>query len=195
MLSKKERAQLEKKMEDLLDEDGNITFHKNPKVDHCFGLYDCLVPTKQDAFKPLDAFAKAEDGTEYPIKHLYEKNEDTEAIKLFTEHIQQVASNIFKDDKRIKKPNLVEVVINVSTLPRRFKEVDVDNLAKCVLDGLNGIAFDDDSQVSRLLCEKHIHPMEKDGVFIAITKLTNERNGIIGQLHLFSANEWDNFEG
>ena len=34
------------------------------------------------------------------------------------------------------------------------KKVDADNLAKSVLDALNGIAYDDDAQVSLLLVYK-----------------------------------------
>lgn len=32
---------------------------------------------------------------------------------------------------------------------------DLDNLAKLVLDGLNGVAYDDDKQVVHLNCSKH----------------------------------------
>lgn len=32
---------------------------------------------------------------------------------------------------------------------------DVDNIAKAIMDALNGVAFDDDSQVVRLRCSKH----------------------------------------
>lgn len=35
------------------------------------------------------------------------------------------------------------------------KKPDLDNVAKIVLDSLNKIAFDDDSQVTRLIVEKH----------------------------------------
>ena len=34
------------------------------------------------------------------------------------------------------------------------KKCDCDNLAKSILDSLNGIAYDDDSQVCRLIVEK-----------------------------------------
>lgn len=34
------------------------------------------------------------------------------------------------------------------------KKIDCDNLAKTILDSLNGIAYDDDKQVCRLLVEK-----------------------------------------
>ncbi len=83
------------------------------------------------------------------------------------------------------------MIINVSTLERRYKEVDVDNLAKCVLDALNGIAFDDDSQVSTLISQKIIHPMKVDGLLIAITKLTATRRGFLGDPALFSFKQWD----
>ena len=35
------------------------------------------------------------------------------------------------------------------------KKPDADNVAKIILDSLNRIAFDDDSQVTRLIVEKH----------------------------------------
>lgn len=35
------------------------------------------------------------------------------------------------------------------------KKPDLDNVAKIILDSLNKVAFDDDSQVTRLIVEKH----------------------------------------
>ena len=35
------------------------------------------------------------------------------------------------------------------------KKPDLDNVAKIILDSLNKIAFDDDSQITRLVVEKH----------------------------------------
>ena len=35
-----------------------------------------------------------------------------------------------------------------------LKNVDVDNVAKAILDGINGVAFVDDKQITRLVCEK-----------------------------------------
>lgn len=34
------------------------------------------------------------------------------------------------------------------------KKPDIDNIAKCILDALNGVAFHDDTQVVRLVMEK-----------------------------------------
>ena len=48
---------------------------------------------------------------------------------------------------------------------------DVDNIAKAVLDALNGVAFDDDSQVVRLRCSKHPRKRrESDRTFVRIWK-------------------------
>jgi Holliday junction resolvase RusA-like endonuclease len=35
------------------------------------------------------------------------------------------------------------------------KKPDIDNVVKCILDALNGVAFHDDTQVVRLYAEKH----------------------------------------
>ena len=35
------------------------------------------------------------------------------------------------------------------------RRMDVDNVAKSVLDGLNGVAYEDDDQVIELLVRKH----------------------------------------
>ncbi|MGQ7788187.1 RusA family crossover junction endodeoxyribonuclease [Nesterenkonia sp. K-15-9-6] len=40
-------------------------------------------------------------------------------------------------------------------MPNR-RRVDIDNLAKTVLDGLNGIAYEDDAQVTRLTAVKSV---------------------------------------
>lgn len=45
-----------------------------------------------------------------------------------------------------------EVAVRVEVWRRTRQRCDVDNLAKQVLDGLNGVAWDDDSQV----CDLHV---------------------------------------
>lgn len=75
-------------------------------------------------------------------------------------------------------PSDVQVHLSISVREDRYHEVDVDNLAKTVLDSLKEIAFDDDCQVSSLTVEKHIHPMKTSGNMIAITKITEERKGL-----------------
>lgn len=43
------------------------------------------------------------------------------------------------------------------------KRPDADNITKCVLDALNGVAYADDSQVVRVLCEKLYVGSKDDG--------------------------------
>ncbi len=46
--------------------------------------------------------------------------------------------------------------------------MDLDNLAKALLDAVKGYAFHDDSQVARLLVERHVG--ERERITIKVTK-------------------------
>ena len=54
--------------------------------------------------------------------------------------------------------------------------VDLDNLSKAVLDGLKGIAFGDDSKVTRLLLAKEVRN-GNPGVFIALQEIESYLGG------------------
>lgn len=157
---------------------------KNPKLDVLFGIYDCApVPTKQDSFKPIYTWQVIDGETEKTLDEFYVKNPDNNSIKEFHTLLKKIAIEHFP--QIIKKPSLVEVVISISVSKNRFESVDVDNLAKSVLDGLNNIAFEDDSQVVSLICSKFIHPMKKNGILIGLTKLTNQNQGFNGDITLY----------
>ena len=49
-----------------------------------------------------------------------------------------------KSTSKKKRLELIEEVINYTKKP------DIDNIAKIILDGLNGVVFKDDSQICRL---------------------------------------------
>lgn len=52
---------------------------------------------------------------------------------------------------------------------------DVDNIAKIVLDGLNGVAYKDDKQIIRLEVEKiYTFLAEREGVMVEIEEINNE---------------------
>lgn len=55
----------------------------------------------------------------------------------------------------------------VESEPDTFKP-DVDNIAKNVLDALNGIAWDDDSQVVELIVRKHPRSREPERIVVEI---------------------------
>ncbi|MEW2921268.1 RusA family crossover junction endodeoxyribonuclease [Muricauda sp. ANG21] len=153
-----------------------VTFKQNPNVDYLFGYFGNMpVPTKQDGYKPIEAIGIDEDGKETVLKNVFLRKPDTASVKKFKQAIKDLISEKFTDEKRIKHPNPVQVSISVSITKKRFFDVDVDNLAKTVLDSLNEIAFDDDNQVTSLIVDKHIHPMNVNGILIAITDLTKNK--------------------
>ena len=180
-------------MKDENPVDDNFTFYINPKIDFFIPAYlgEIPVPTKQDSFKGVDMIETKETGEEEILKIFYIKNPESNLIITFNQHIQEVAKKLFSESNMIKKPHEVEVILSISVTEKRYKTVDVDNLAKAVLDSLNGIAFEDDSQVSSLIVKKHIHPMKTNGILIGITKLTEERNGLLGNLKLIQNTKWE----
>jgi Holliday junction resolvase RusA-like endonuclease len=157
--------------------DKPVAFIQNPNIDYLFGYMGGEpVPTKQDAFKPVEVIEVNSEGEETILKDFYRRKPETSSVEKFKSYIQGVAKSVIKE--KIEMPHEVQVHLSISITEKRFFEVDVDNLAKSVLDSLNNIAFDDDSQVSSLIVEKHIHPMMINGILIAITKLTPERRGL-----------------
>ncbi len=167
-------------------------FVKNPNIDFMFGYFgNQPILTKQDKFKPVQLTSITEDGKEEVLNNFYVKNPDSDSLERFKSQIAGVASEVMGTDDLIKAPNEVEVILSITMKERRFKEVDVDNLAKSVLDSLIGIVFEDDSQVSTLLVNKSVHPMKVDSIMIAITRLSSTRNGYVGFIDLFKeGREW-----
>ena len=167
------------------------TYYQNPDVDFLFLYFGGdPAPTKQDKFKPVTMVQVNEDGTEEILNNFYVRRPDQLALQEFNNYIQDLARQAFNHDNKIMRPNEVEVVLSFTITEKRYKTVDVDNLAKAVLDSLNNIAFEDDSQVVSLICSKHIHPLKLNGLFIAITKLTDERRGFGEEIKLFSSKPW-----
>jgi len=63
----------------------------------------------------------------------------------------------------------VEGPVSVSLNVYARGKLDADNIAKSILDGLNGIAYDDDDQVIELLVRKHkVKRKEEERVEIEI---------------------------
>jgi Holliday junction resolvase RusA-like endonuclease len=53
----------------------------------------------------------------------------------------------YKIPKSYSKTKIIDCVLNIL---RPTKKPDIDNIAKIILDSLNGVAYDDDSQVVEL---------------------------------------------
>jgi len=160
-------------------------YRQNPELDILFGLVDEIVPTKKEDFKPMLVTTLDENGVEYIFTKLYEKRPTTQSVLNFEQKIRAILSDSYYNERMIKRPKDIEVVLSISINKKRFYDVDVDNLAKTVLDSLVGSIIEDDSQVVNLVCSKHIHPKNTNGILIGITELTEERKGVLGSLNLF----------
>lgn len=164
----------------------SVTFYQNPKIDFLFGLFGAVTPTKQDKFKPVEVHGVDENGETQILNDFYRKKPGNDSLIKFQKLIQQVAKDAISQERIIRKPNKVEVILSISVTEKRYYEVDVDNLAKAVLDCLNEIAFEDDSQGATLICNKHIHPTKENGILVAITKLSETNQGFFNDIKLFS---------
>ena len=80
--------------------------------------------------------------------------------------VQVVINCQFKIPKATNKANKAKMIRNEI---KPTKKPDIDNVAKSVLDSLNGFAFDDDSQVVSLTVNKKYGEEPKAEVFIKET--------------------------
>lgn len=152
-----------------------VTFKQNPNIDFLFGYYGGMqVPTKQDAFKPIDVVYIDENENEKILNDFYLRKPEKAKIQNFKNFIKKLTAERFNESDKIKMPDKVQIGLSFSLTERRFFEVDVDNLSKTVLDSLSGIAYEDDRQVTSLLVDKHIDKMKINGILISITKLTGK---------------------
>ena len=87
----------------------------------------------------------------------------------FTSPVRVTIMAHFKPPKKSKK--VVGDMLNGHILPT--KKPDVDNIAKIVLDGLNGVAWDDDTQVVDLSVGKYYS--EEPRVAVMIEEINAER--------------------
>ena len=184
VLFSSDRILKEKPKQRRIMEEKVITYRLNPNIDFYFGFISTKpIPTKQDKFAPIkiETYYEIDESI---LNNLYVKKPEIDSIIEFNKEIYKIASKIFSKENKISKPNNVEVIISVSVTEKRFKEVDIDNLSKCVLDSLNNIAFEDDVQVTSLIANKHIHPMKVNAILIGITKLTESRKGLLSNIKI-----------
>lgn len=168
------------------NEENIVTFYQNPAIDILFGNIHSVVPSKRQDFKPVDARFIDENGDEQILRNLYERKPSTKSVRDFEEMMRKILDKPYYKEKRIAKPATVEVVISISLTKSEFEKVDVDNVAKTILDSIKGYIFEDDSQVARLVCDKFIHPLSKPSFLIAVTELKPGRNGLHGGAWMYS---------
>ncbi len=153
-----------------------VAVKRNPNLDWAIGLLGGQpVPTKQDKFKPLKGYegVMEENGEETILKDLYVKNPSAHLIKEFEIRLKEFIKENLRPEHPYKSPTKVEVILGFDIPEKRFYDVDVDNLSKYVLDCMNGLVFEDDSQVIKLLAMKEIHPWNTNGLMIGVNIIDN----------------------
>ena len=94
----------------------------------------------------------------------FEINEVTSQARVY----KQALHNFFRQHMPLRpKWGAFEVDIIIYLNPN-FPQIDVDNVAKAVLDGIKNHVFVDDSQIMRLLVEKI--PADGEKIFIEVRK-------------------------
>lgn len=170
----------------MMDDKNYVTFRQNPDIDILFGNVNKIIPSKREDFKPINVKIIKEDGEEEILDNFYVKKPSTKSVVEFENYVRQQISEPSLDYKKILKPSIVEVVIAITVSKKKFFEIDLDNIAKTVLDTLKGHLFEDDSQVANLVCRKDTHKKNMNGFFIAVTELLENRKGILGDFYLLS---------
>lgn len=94
----------------------------------------------------------------------FEINEVTSQARVYKQELHK----FFRSQLKIRpKWGEFEVEIEIHLNPE-YPKIDVDNVAKAVLDGIKGHVFHDDSQIMRLLVEKI--PAETEKLRIIVRK-------------------------
>jgi Holliday junction resolvase RusA-like endonuclease len=168
----------------------NAIIIKKEGLDVFFGMFNCQqIPTKQDRFEAVNgAIYKIVNGEYVKIENekLYLKKDSNNSLSEFTKLFQENLESIKEEELPYKKDIMVEVIISVYTTEKRFKTVDVDNLAKAILDCLKGIIFEEDSQLVNLLVKKYVHQKKpKDGLFIGVRKIKDHSESWFKDIKLF----------
>jgi Holliday junction resolvase RusA-like endonuclease len=154
----------------------------NPDFDFICGYLGGFddIPTKQDKFKPLTyrkLYYKNDEGSEVELEGDFylSNNKAKENSKKFEEKFVSSINNMLTNEHPYKLPLQLEAIIDIKMTEKRLKEVDVDNLAKSVLDYMKARVFEDDSQIKSLFVTKDVIKDELvpqlSGIIVGIRKL------------------------
>ncbi len=141
-----------------------------------------IVPTKQDKFKPVTGYElvmEEEDGKVSKVtdEELYLKKKGPDSTKDFGEELKQLIRGSMSSEHPYASDIPVEVLISVDMNAKRFNEVDVDNLAKYILDCMTGLVFIDDAQVVNLYVNKDVNAfIPLHGFFIGVRQLKTKES-------------------
>ncbi len=167
----------------------------NPDFDFICGYIGGFddIPTKQDKFKPIhtkEIFYIDENGSEQKLEGEFyaSNNKAKENLKKFEEKFVDAINGMLTENHPYKNPSQLEVIMKISMTEKRLRNVDVDNIAKCVLDIMNGRVFDDDSQVKSLFVYKNVIIDELipqlSGIIVGIRILDNKKS-LMGDVQFY----------
>ncbi len=149
------------------------------------------IPTKQDKFKPLTDFkivvdpeGKLSELAEEFDLYLKKKGKDN-SLKFQEELIQLVKENLPPDAPF--ETDSLEVCISISMDEKRFKLVDIDNLAKFVIDCMKGYVFVDDMQIVNLYVSKEVNPaIPLNGLIVGVRRIKSQDESWFRHIKLLS---------
>lgn len=176
--------------------DKRILFEKNPDIDFLIVHTQAKhIPTKQDGFialKDFDMIAHRE-GDEiyvYPLEEgeeLYTRRKDKNSLKEFTEVFQELIQGQLTNEHPYKRNVKLEVIISIQTDLSRIKEVDIDNQVKAILDCLNGLVYEDDSQIVNILARKETNLANSitQAVSVGVRKINDNSDSMFKDMWLW----------
>jgi Holliday junction resolvase RusA-like endonuclease len=167
----------------------------NPDFDFICGYIGGFddIPVKQDKFKPLapkKIFYKDEDGNDLELEGEFyiSNNKAKDNLKKFEAQFVESINNMITHQHPYKNSSQLEVIMKISMSEKRLKTVDVDNLAKCVLDIMNGRVFVDDSQIKSLFVYKHVIKdkliPQLSGIIVGV-RVIDKKNSLIGDIKFY----------
>ena len=167
----------------------------NPDFDFICGYVGGFddIPTKQDKFKPIQAkeiYYLDNNGNEHKLEGEFyvSNNKAKENLKKFEAQFVEAINNMLTENHPYKNPTQLEVIMKISMTDKRLRTVDADNIAKCVLDIMNGRVFDDDSQVKSLFVYKNVIKEELipqlSGIIVGI-RILDEKKSLMGDVQFY----------
>jgi crossover junction endodeoxyribonuclease RusA len=93
----------------------------------------------------------------------------TARVKGWQADVGWAAQQVMRRAKPMLEPLGCDVLVDLTFYLGDKRRVDLDNLSKAVLDGLNGICWEDDRQVVDLHIRKILSDKEEAGVLVKIT--------------------------
>lgn len=164
-------------LSDTVKDELNRSFFANPYFDTVLLFLPLHVTTSSDRYKPIDC-------GQCQKANLYQKKEYVLNKSNYINKVQKMLAQDPNPDWPYKKKLLVQCF--VSNIPAEVKRIDVDNLAKTILDSLQGVIYENDSQVIALSCEKG-SILEQKSLLLAIRELNDSEKPLL-QSYFYSGN-------